>query len=171
MRKKCLSKNTSEQPMLLNSNNMGNLKFYKIAIAVLLLLNVGTLFFLWSHRPPSPEARGPFQFLVKATEMDEAQQATYRTLRDAHRTSMDAYRKQNSQIRSQMFELLKQHPANDPAVTQLLDSLTSVKREEEILTYEHFRRVREICRPDQQSKFDAAIVEAIQSMPPPRPRR
>jgi Spy/CpxP family protein refolding chaperone len=150
---------------------MENLKFYKIAIAVLLLLNVGTLVFLWSHRPPSPEGRGPFQFLVNATGMDETQQTTYRTLRDAHRESMQAFRKQNSQIRGQMFELLKQHPANDPAVTQLLDSLAAVKREEEILTYEHFRQVRSICRPDQQMKFDAAIVEAIQSMGPPGPRK
>lgn len=170
MRKKYLSKNTSEQQMLLNSNIMEKLKFYKITIAILLLLNVGTLFFLWSHRPPSSEARGPFQFLVKATGMDETQQTAYRSLRDTHRESMQAFRKQNGQIRSQMFELLKEYPANDPTVTQLLDSLASVKREEEILTYEHFRQVRALCRPDQQLKFDAAIGEAVQSFPP-GPRR
>ena len=148
---------------------MENLKFYKIAIALLLLLNIGTLTFMWLHRPPHPGARGPFMFIVKATGMDDAQQETYRQLRDAHRSKLDAYRMQNSKIRGQMFDLLAEYGEDGAQVRQLADSIAAVKREEELLTYEHFRRVREICRPEQQSKFDAAIGEAIQSMAPPHP--
>ncbi len=158
--------------MLLNSEVMENLKFHKIAIAVLLLLNIATLTFLWTHRPPPPGSRGPFMFLVKATDMDDAQQAAYRQLRDAHRSKVEAFQKQNSQIRGQLIDLLAQKDENDPAVQQLVDSIGVVKRQEELLMFEHFRRVREICRPDQQVKFDAAIGEAIQSMAPPgRPPR
>jgi len=157
--------------MLRNSEIMENLKFYKIAIAILLLLNIGTLAFMWLNRPPSPGARGPFMFIVKATGMDEAQQATYRQLRDLHRSKVETFQNQNRQIRAQLFNLLAQKDENDPEVQQLTDSIATLKRQEELLTFEHFRRVREICRPDQQVKFDAALGEAIQSMGPPRPKR
>lgn len=148
---------------------MENIKFYKIAVAVLLLLNIGTLAFMWMHRPPPPGGRGPFMFLVKATGMDEAQQESYRKLRDAHRSEVEGYHTQNSQLRGKLFELLAQRAENDPEVLQLVDSITSVKRREELLTYHHFHEVRAICRPEQQAKFDAAIGEAIQSMGPPGP--
>ncbi len=148
---------------------MNKLKIYKIAVALLLLINMGTLGFMWLNRPPAPDARGPFTFIVKATAMDDAQQATYRQLRDQHRSEMEGSRKQNREIREQLFNLLAQHGENDPEVQQLADSIAATRRKEELLTYTHFRRVREICRPDQQVKFDAAIGEAIQTLGPPRP--
>jgi len=157
--------------MHLNSEVMENLRFYKIAIALLLLLNIGTLAFMWAHRPPPPGSRGPYMFIVKATGMDDAQQAAYRQLRDAHRAEMDEYRTQNSQIRRQLFDLLAQNDEKASQVQQLTDSIATVKRQEELLTFEHFRRVREICRPDQQARFDAAIGEAVQSMGPHGPPR
>ncbi|MFN0214880.1 MAG: hypothetical protein ACKVT2_11545 [Saprospiraceae bacterium] len=150
---------------------MENLKFYKIAIAVLLLLNIGTLTFMWVRRPPSFQARGPFMFLVKATGMDEAQQAAYGELRDLHRPEMEGNRKQISELHGQMIGLLAQHEESDPEVFQLADSIAAIKRQEELAMYAHFRRVRAICRPDQQVKFDAAIGEAIRSMGPMPPHK
>jgi Spy/CpxP family protein refolding chaperone len=147
---------------------MEKLKLYKIAIALLLALNLATLAFMWLNRPPHPGQKGPYQFLVKATDMDESQQAAYTQLRDAHRSKMDELRAKNSHIRRKLFNLLAQKDQNDPEVLLLTDSIAVVKRQEELLTFEHFRRVREICRPEQQAKFDAAIGEAIQSMGPPR---
>ncbi len=154
-----------------NSEPMEKLQLYKIAIALLLALNLGTLAFMWLNRPPHPGQKGPYQFLVKATDMDKTQQAAYTQLRDAHRSKMDAFRAENSQIRSELFNLLAQKDQNAPEVLLLTNSIAAVKRQEELLTFEHFRRVREICRPEQQVKFDAAIGEAIQSMGPPRPRQ
>jgi len=155
--------------MARNSDTMGNLKFYKIAVAVLLVLNMGTLAFMWTNRPPPPGDRGPFMFLVKATGMDDAQQSAYRQLRDMHRSILQENRKQNSALHSQLFDLLPQFGESDPEVLRLIDLIASEKRQEELLTYAHFRRVRELCRPDQQVKFDAAIGEALETMAPPRP--
>jgi protein CpxP len=147
---------------------MENIKFYKVAVAFLLLLNVGTLAFIWVHRPPPPGEKGPFMFLVKATGMDDGQQAVYSQLRQIHQSKMEGNKKQSTTLHRQLFDLLAQHGVSDPEVQQLIDSIASVKREEELLTYTHFRNVRELCRPDQQGKFDAAIGEAIQTIRPPR---
>lgn len=151
---------------LLNSDVMENLKFYKITIALLLLLNIGTLTFLWTHRPPGGGA-GPFMFLVKATNMDEAQKGAYEQLRTEHRAQMNGFRENNSLLRGKLFELLVTQDAKAPEVQQMIDSIASNRRQEEITTFEHFRKVRGLCRPDQQLKFDAAIGEAVQPLGPP----
>jgi periplasmic protein CpxP/Spy len=153
-------------PTLLNSDTMGNLKFYKLAIALLLLLNIGTLTFLWTHRPPGGGG-GPFMFLVKATHMDDAQKGAYEQLRTEHRAQMNAFRANNSLLRGRLFELLATQDANAPEVQKMIDLIASSRKQEEITTFEHFRKVRGLCRPDQQAKFDAAIGEAVQSLGPP----
>jgi protein CpxP len=164
--------NTSMLPTDLKSELMQTLTFYKIAVLVLLLLNMGTLTFLWVNRPPDPREAGPFQFLVRATEMDEAQQETYHQLRMEHRNALETYRSQNRQLREAMFQLLATREANSAEVQMLADSLGALRTKEELFTYEHFRQVRAICRPDQLQRFDAAIGEAVQSMGPPhRPQR
>lgn len=152
---------------------METLKFYKIAIAALLLLNAGTLTFLWVNRPPNPREAGPFQFLVRATGMDEAQQEEYDKLRKEHRATLETYRHQNKQVRETLFRLMATKEVNAPEVQILADSLGALRAKEELFTYEHFRQVRAICRPDQLPRFDAAIGEAVQSMgpPPQRPQR
>ncbi len=145
---------------------MENLKFYKLAIALLLLLNIGTLTFLWTHRPPGGGG-GPFMFLVKETSMDDAQKRAYEQLRTEHRAQMNSFRANNSLLRGKLFELLATQDANAPEVQQMIDSIASSRKQEEIVTFEHFRKVRALCRPDQQAKFDAAIGEAVQSLGPP----
>ena len=151
---------------------MEKLRFYKIAIAVLLLLNVGTLGFLWYHRPPPPGQGGPFQFLVKATEMDAGQKETYSRLRDKHRDKMMEIRRQNGEIRDKLYGLLSADTSKNAEIAFLTDSIATLRREEEQLTFEHFRAVRALCRPDQQAKFDATIGDAIRNFgPPPGPKR
>ena len=157
-------------PTRLNSDLMENLKFYKLAIALLLLLNIGTLTFLWTHRPPGGGG-GPFMFLVKETNMDDAQKDAYQQLRTAHHTQMTVFRSQNSLLRGKLFELLATRDANTPEVQQMIDSIASNRKQEEIATFEHFRKVRALCRPEQQAKFDAVIGEAVQSLGPPGPPR
>lgn len=150
---------------------MEKLDFYKIVIAVLLLLNLGTLGFLWYNRPPRPGQEGPFRFLVQTTGMDESQQKAYAELRDRHHQKMMDFRQRNGQIRDKLYALLGADTSKNAEIAMLTDSIASLRREEEQLTFQHFQAVRALCRPDQQTKFDAAIGEAIRSMGPPPPGR
>ena len=110
-------------------------------------------------------------FLVKETNMDDAQKDAYQQLRTAHHTQMTVFRSQNSLLRGKLFELLATRDANTPEVQQMIDSIASNRKQEEIATFEHFRKVRALCRPEQQAKFDAVIGEAVQSLGPPGPPR
>jgi protein CpxP len=145
---------------------MEQTKFLKIAVAALLALNVGLLVFLLSHRPPEP----PFQLLIREVQMDTGQQTAYQQLREAHHQQILAHQQKNEDLHRVFFELLTA-PAPDSARLQLLaDSIAAVKKEEEMITFQHFRAVRALCRPAQIPKFDAVLFEAWQSMRPRPPR-
>lgn len=156
---------------------MENTRFLKIAVLLLLLLNIGTLTFMWIRRPPPPGGGpGPFNYLVRATGMDDLQREAYARLRDAHHSSMERLHDKATKLRQEMFGLLSANNQNDPAVGQLADSIAAVRKEEELVTFRHFQEVRKLCRPDQQQKFDEAIAGAIESMgapmqPGPPPER
>jgi hypothetical protein len=169
--KKCSSGNIFPAQTDLKFECMETLKFYKIAVVALLLLNAGTLMFLWLNRPPNPQDAGPYQYLVRTTGMDEAQQASYRMLRDEHRTQLFAYRDQTRRLREALFGMLATRESVSPEVQMLADSIGALRVKEEHFTYAHFRQVRALCRPDQLPRFDTAIVEAVQGMGPPDRRQ
>lgn len=146
---------------------MGNARFLKIAVLSLLLLNIGTLGFMWIMRPQPPGGERPFNYIVRTTGMDRAQRDAYARLRDAHHSSMVQLHDKATQLRQQMFGLLAAKSADDPAISQLADSIAVLWKEEELVTFRHFQDVRKICRPDQQAKFDQAILSAIESMNQP----
>ena len=68
------------------------------------------------------------------------------------------------------FDLLTATAPDSARIQQLADSIATVKKEEEMITFEHFRQVRALCRPEQTAKFDDVIFEAWQSMKPRPPR-
>ena len=147
---------------------MEKITFYKIAIGVLLLLNVGLLAFLLTRRPP-PEP--PFEFLSRKIGLDAAQQAEYKILREAHHAQIIARQQKNEDLHRTFFEMMTAPVVDSLRLRQLTDSIATIKKEEEIITFWHFRAVRGICRPEQVGQFDAVIFEAWQSMKPRRPRR
>jgi Spy/CpxP family protein refolding chaperone len=57
-------------------------------------------------------------------------------------------------------------------VNELADSIVSIQKQIELVTFYHFQKVRAICTAEQQQKFDEVIDEAIRMLgPKPPPRR
>ena len=145
---------------------MEQTKILKIAVAALFALNVGLLAFLLLHRPPEP----PFQLLIRELQLDADQQAAYKQLREAHHQQILAHQQKNEDLHRVFFELLTAPELDSNRLHLLADSIATVKKEEEMSTFQHFREVRALCRPAQIPKFDAVLFAAWQSMKPRPPR-
>ena len=66
---------------------MNNLKFYKIVIVILVILNLGTLSFLWighSRGGQVPKYGQAGEFLIRELELTSLQQDNFGQLRDSH---------------------------------------------------------------------------------------
>jgi len=155
---------------------MENNRFLKIVIVFLLLVNIGTLTFLWVTKmpPPPPPHHGGgnkvFEFLVKELQLTDSQQKQYATLRDEHHAAMEATNKHNMELRHQLFDGLHTASTDTMMVHRLTDSIAANQQKLEMITFNHFRQVRAMCSAEQQKKFDEVIDEALRMMNPKPPR-
>lgn len=157
-------------------------RFLKIIIIVLLLINVGTLGYLWiGHRrpprhmgqpdgPPGPhghgERAGAAAFLYEELQLSDAQEAAYKKMREQHHATVMSIRDDMRQSKKALYGLLKSTDSNAIKIEEQrwLDSLAAQQRRIEYITYLHFREVRALCTPQQQQKFDDVIGEALEQM-------
>ena len=158
--------------------------FLKIIIVALLLVNIGTLGYLWMGQgkdrghtrmhqgpPGPPDGRfgpppGPAGFLREELQLSDAQEADFRKLREAHHRTVMDIRGQMKESKRKLYSLMHAADTNTSgaATAEWLDSLAAQQRRIEWITYQHFEQVRAICTPKQQQKFDEVIGDALEQM-------
>ncbi len=158
---------------------MENARFLKISIIILLLINIGTLSYLWMGKQQVPPQGGPhggpdvFTFLCNELKLDDQQVRQYEELRDEHHQSVENIQHHSRQLREQFFDMLHSN-TDSSTVKKISDSIAATQEQIELVTFYHFKKVRNILRPDQQKRFDEVIQEATRMMapgpPPPHPR-
>ena len=152
----------------MNTNNKS--RWFGAIIILLLLINAATIIFLFigknKHHLPPPQNGGAFAFLVKELALDSNQKNEYQKLRDQHGNSVEGLRMQLKNNKDSLFDLLKVSSVADANVHQKLDSIASLNRKIDEITFSHFKQVRAICNPQQQIKFDEVIAQAMQMQAP-----
>lgn len=154
---------------------MENTKFYKTVIFILLLINIGTLSFIWINRPPHdgpPQGGGDVtEYLSHELNFSDEQQQQLKELVKENRSGMDAMRSTNRRLHDTYFEMLGDADIDSTKVTAIADSITTLQNKIELLTFYHFRKVRAICNKEQQKNYDTIINDALRMMAPPPPRK
>jgi len=156
---------------------MDNSKFLKIVIVVLLIINIGTLAFMWTNKPskmplPPHERQDVFEFLTHELKFNDEQRNQYDQLRKEHHSEVEAIQKRGRSNHDHFFALLQNKSADSTLVSQLADSISINQKQIELVTFYHFQKVRAICNSEQQKKFDEVIGEALHKMfPKPPPHR
>jgi protein CpxP len=161
---------------------MNKFRFLSISVVLLLLLNIGTLAYLFSTRKdterPGPPGKAVADFIIKQLQLDAGQQEKFAELRDRHQGILQAAHKEDRRLHDTWFDLLKtDNPDRKKAdsVSMLIANQRSVI---EMATFVHFQELRQLCRDDQKKRFDATIDEIVRRMgpkgpppgaPPPRP--
>jgi protein CpxP len=155
-----------------------------IAIVALLLLNLGTLgFILFSHPPqpppfPPPGAGHP-QFdrmIINTLRLDDKQQQQFDILkREHHEAIMKLDGEYNETLKDYLGLLKSEHPDSTTKYS-LEQKLAQIQVQKASITLDHFTKLRAICTPEQQPRFDSLIpaltrvIAPPQNMPPPPPR-
>lgn len=163
---------------------MENTRFLKITIVVLLIINIATLTFMWlSHRHmhnggPAMHGHGghgphggpagahgnAFEFLVRELNLTDEQKQKLEKMRDEHHEQAAKMHRQNGPMHHRFFDMLAN--ADTAAVLRLADSMGQFHKNMELMTFAHFKKIRAICTPAQQKKFDEVINEALRMMAP-----
>jgi periplasmic protein CpxP/Spy len=140
-------------------------KILVLLVAVLLLVNIVLLYFLFSR----PHGRGPGrareaavkEFLQKEIGFGTQQLQQYDTLSTQHREKMRAG---FERMRAEKMQELKQLAADkfaDSAIMQAVSQPSAGQREMELMMMQHFKNIRNLCTPEQQPRFDSLCYKMM----------
>jgi protein CpxP len=140
------------------------------AIAILVLLNLFTLAFLWLSKPPHPAGpRGdaPAEYLIETVGLTPGQKQAYRELIAEHQAAMRSTHDSIRYHKTQLFNNLQVEDSINAEVEAA--AIGRFQRDIEMNTYAHFSKVRALCSPVQVVKFDKVIGDVLHMMAPPGP--
>lgn len=152
---------------------MDNSKFLKIVIVALLLINMATLGFMWSVHfrdgEPHHGQGDTFMFLTRELKLDAKQRLEYEQLRKQHHEAAEELQHKNKDLHDNLFKLLHTSIIDSLMVDNCTESIAAYQKQLELLTFYHFQKVRAICNPEQQKRFDGVIQDALRMMAPKPP--
>ena len=142
-----------------------------VLFALLMVANIATLGILWRDRLRRPQGGPPpgmaRNLLVREIGFDDVQTERYDSLVDAHRRLADSLRRTIARSKRENLEALQDSSLSDGSLARRAEGTATLVRQLELATILHFREVRRLCRPEQQSRFDALMREVSQRMGPP----
>ncbi len=154
-----------------NMNHTTKNKLLTGLVVLLLLANAATITMFWmgkAKHPPPPKG-SPQEFLVKELKLDAKQQEQLEVLVKEHRQSAEILRGKTREAKEFFFDLLKQQNVTDSAKQTAAKAVSSITEELDLLTLNHFQKVRSLCTTEQQQKFDEIIKEVTGMIGQQRP--
>ena len=152
---------------------MNTIRFYKAAIIILILLNLGTLTFLWISRPRPGQAahRGRSEeFLIRELALTPKQQDEFGKLRDMHSEKLRMLQEQDRKLHDRFFDALFLPATDTLALDIISDSISDIRKQMELLTFEHFSQLRQVLTERQKVRFHQVFRQALERvMPMPLP--
>jgi Spy/CpxP family protein refolding chaperone len=161
---------------------MAKSTFTTIVIVALLLLNFGTLAFLWFHNGPprhderGPRGGGPADFIIRELKLNAEQQEKFKKLRDEHHNRVEDLRDSIRDLRTKLYAQLKEEGAEKAESTGMAKEIGDKEAEIQLVTLRHFRDLRAILTTEQKESFNRIIDEVTrmisgpQGPPPPHDR-
>ena len=167
--------------------NDSNIKFWKLSVAGLIVLNLLILAFVFiSHQhqmrhherfeqmpPPMQGGENPGEFLCRELKFTEKQKADFEILRNQHHEAMDSLEEQSRDLHHDYFDLLNNENPDEQKVTALANEIGQNQKARDLITFHHFETVRKLCNDEQKKHFDDIIHEVLhrihggQNQPPP----
>ena len=151
-------------------------KILLIIIVVLVLTNIAVLaYFLWYKTPAHAVSRssdrernGIADVLQKEVGFNDDQVAKYKVLKERQKAIIRPMYDDMRKSKDSLFRLL-----SAPAVTDsMIDRATSVIAQKQKMldleTFQHFKRVRALCLPGQEVKYDSMVIRMFRRMGKPR---
>ncbi|RYD57071.1 MAG: periplasmic heavy metal sensor [Sphingobacteriales bacterium] len=150
--------------------------FYRIVITLLLLINIGTLAFVWMDRndgaKPQMHHIGPphvDEMIIERLKLDDKQIEQFEELKHEHHSQMVEIQRQSGSLHNALFQLLKTDHVDTVYRDSILHRLQLLDKEKELATFDHFQKLRGILAPNQQSNFDDFVEELSRRLLAPLP--
>ncbi len=159
---------------------MEKTKLLTISVIGLLLLNLGTLGFLFmsghrGHRPPPPEGMGhpprPREIIIEKLHFDVAQQKEYDKLIEWHHSEISRLDSSIRQTKNDLYAQLSEPQVNVKTKDSLAALLATYQKQIEETHFKHFEDIKKLCHPNQMEDFKGLTEELGRIFAPNKPPR
>ena len=144
-----------------------------IIIGALLLTNAAVLVYFLS-KEKAPVAAQPERTRSTVTEMlqdevgfNEEQTAKYKELKDKQREKIKPMYDNMRKAKDSLFRLLSYPDTPDSMLDKASDVIAQRQKELDNETFNHFRRVRTLCTPEQLPQYDSLVIRLVRKMGKP----
>ena len=141
-----------------------NNKISTWVISILIIANIATLAFFWIGHFKNQKENSPKEFLSKNLNFSKSQKNAYFKLAKEHNESAKTIRDQIKIDKESLFQLLKSDTINDSVRNDKALKVSMSIQSLDILTFEHFRKVRALCNEEQKPKFDEVIQKMVSAV-------
>ncbi len=143
-------------------------KFTAWLIVLLILVNMATLVFYWAGHFKHEQDNSPKNFLAAKLNFTESQKKAYFDLARDHNQNAEKIRQQIKIDKDVFFQLLQSDSIIDSARNRAAVNVSLSIQSLDILTFEHFKKVRALCTEEQKPKFDELIQKMVHSVNSPQ---
>ena len=144
-----------------------------IIIGVLLLTNVAVLVYFLGQKKTDRTTTGDAgpqtvtEMLQQEVGFDEEQTAKYKELKDRQRERIKPMYGNMRKAKDSLFRLLSYPDTPDSLLNKAADVIAQQQKELDIETFNHFKRVRVLCTPDQLPQYDSLVLRLLRKMGKP----
>lgn len=152
---------------------MEKLKFYKIIISLLIVINILTIASVWfanSKHRGLPHDRDTFS-LSKELGIQSNDKEKLDQMEKQHHHDKRKLLNENRVLREHLFGLLKKQTSDSSEVMKDVESILKNQKKIELMTYYHFAEIKKMCSPQQQVLLEETISEAIRMAGGGRPSK
>ncbi len=142
-----------------------------VSVVLLLLLNFGTLGYLFFSKHHGPRPPRVDKIIIETLQWNEEQQQQFEKLKHEHRNSMNQLDEQNEEAAIKYFSLLNFSPIDTAQKSLLEKEMANIEAKKADITFRHFEDLKKICTPEQAKNFDALIPQLIEILLPPHPKK
>lgn len=146
-----------------------------LIITMLVMINVGLLVYFFMQRGEADQGRRPRYLIVREwlsgkVGFDSSQMKQYHALRERNRTLMKTSGQRIMRSKDSLFRLVKDPSASPGAIDSAATRIGQYQKELDLQLFQHFSRIRGLCRPDQLRAFDEGVEEIVREVTGPSRR-
>src|SRR5678816_396304 len=143
--------------------------------SVLLVANVGLLYFFVFNRPqkPSKPPVNPIEKVKNEVKLSEEQAVAYDSLRSQQFRNMKPLFKGVTKSKEDFFSLIYEEGVSDSVLNSYASKIGEKQMELDISTFHYFQSIKALCNEEQKPKMDSFIKQIVKRIinngPPRRP--
>ncbi len=147
-------------------NEIKTIKIWKYITTILVALNIILMLVMWLKPNNEPERQhtAPRDIIIGKLKFTSEQIKNYDSLIAIHRSQANYLRDKSAKLHEAFFEKLKNNQYQPTNTDSILNLIAATEKENDLMTFNHFKAVRAICNKDQQQEFDTIINEVLHIM-------